>query len=160
MDTQRDKFIKYRTGQKRLQVITHQDIGPQAVFIHGTFCVLGTHLQGMVRPQQECIFHIGMETDSLLLAIAFALHGDDDKRHVINGDGATFRRCDKPIAAVCLALQHAGEQFDKGWPTNQPAFMIPVAIGRNADIKGLRCRLADLAKGIAWAPGRARDMRR
>ena len=96
----------------------------------------------------------------LVTANALTAHGRYDAGRVFNHDGAAFDRCDKPIAAVCLALQHAGEQFDKGWPTNQPAFMIPVAIGRNADIEGLRCRLADLAKGIAWAPGRARDMRR
>jgi hypothetical protein len=114
----------------------------------------------MIPAQQDRIIHIGGEVDFLIATVAVTAHGSYDEWRILNHDSAAFDWRDQPVAAICLALQHAGKQFDKSRPANQPTFMIPAAISRNADIKCLRCRLADLAKGIAWALWRARDMRR
>ena len=58
-----------------------------------------------------------------------------NERDIFDLDPATFGRCHQPIAAVVVAAQHGGEQFDERHPVDRRPEVMPGAVVGNPHVE-------------------------
>ena len=102
-----DQLVKYRAIEPRLEPRPHQEIGRWLAVCSGL------DAQRMLRPGRHNLVEIGPETEAALAARTFASHLDGEERCILDGDAAPLDGGNQPIAAVVLAAQDGGKEFDE-----------------------------------------------
>ena len=102
-----DQLVEDRPGEPRLEPRAHQDIGRRRA-VGG-----GLDAQRMLRSGGHNLVQIAAEDQALVAALAFDVESHGDERRVLDDNPAALRRRHQPVAAVVLAAQHGGEEFDQ-----------------------------------------------